>query len=375
MFDPAGPVLGIDPGLSRCGYGAVRRERGQLRARGVRRDPHRSARRRCPSGSSRSTTSSPRSSRELRPSAVAVERVLFQNNARTAISVGQASGLALVAAARAGVPVAQYSPNEVKLAVTGDGRADKRAVQTMVTRLLALREVPKPPDAADALALACCHLRRAPALDRIAQVATRDRLGARRRSIERSRAAKCSSRSAASATACSCPLSAVAVARAGRARVPVHAPPRPRRRAGPLGFPTRDERDTFEALIGASGVGPKLALAILSVHAPDGLRRCLAEDDLDALVLVPGVGKRTAQRLLVDLKARLEVPDLDLTGAPACRRAGVRAEVRDALAGLGYRPTRCARRSGSWPRTARSKSCCRDALRLLVAGRDERRAR
>ncbi len=98
---------------------------------------------------------------DTRPSAVAVERVLFQTNARTAMSVGQASGLALVVAARAGIPVALYSPNEVKLAVTGDGRADKAAVQAMVARLLNLREVPKPPDAADALALACCHLWRA----------------------------------------------------------------------------------------------------------------------------------------------------------------------------------------------------------------------
>ena len=102
------------------------------------------------------------------------------------------------------------------------------------------------------------------------------------------------------------------------------------------GFPTRDERDTFEALIGTTGVGPKLALAMLSVHTPTGLRRALLEDDLAALMLVSGVGKRTAQRLLVELKARLEVPELDLTevgGAPTAR-----AEVRAALAGLGYSP-------------------------------------
>ena len=78
-----------------------------------------------------------------------------------------------------------------------------------------------------------------------------------------------------------------------------------------FGFPTRDERDTFEVLIGANGVGPKLALAILSVHSPGMLRRALVEDDLDALTLVPGVGKRTAQRLMIELKARLEVPALE----------------------------------------------------------------
>src|SRR6185503_19024629 len=91
---------------------------------------------------------------QIRPSAVAVERVLFQANVRTAMSVGQASGLALLVAARVGVPVAQYSPNEVKLTVTGDGAADKIQVQTMVTRLLGLASVPRPPDAADALGLA-----------------------------------------------------------------------------------------------------------------------------------------------------------------------------------------------------------------------------
>jgi crossover junction endodeoxyribonuclease RuvC len=167
MFDPAGPVLGIDPGLSRCGYGVVARQPGSVQALGC--------------GVIRTPPGDPLPERLLtldnelqsliadtRPAAVAVERVLFQTNARTAMSVGQASGLALVIAARAGIPVALYSPNEVKLAITGDGRADKAAVQMMVARLLNLREVPKPPDAADALALACCHLWRAPLAAKVA---------------------------------------------------------------------------------------------------------------------------------------------------------------------------------------------------------------
>jgi crossover junction endodeoxyribonuclease RuvC len=161
VFDPTGPVLGIDPGLSRCGYGVVTRAGNAPRALGC--------------GVIRTPPEDPLPQRLLmladeldaliadtRPSAIAVERVLFQANVRTAMSVGQASGLALVAAVRAEVPVALYSPNEVKLAVTGNGRADKAAVQMMVTRLLNLAEIPKPPDAADALALACCHLWRAP---------------------------------------------------------------------------------------------------------------------------------------------------------------------------------------------------------------------
>jgi crossover junction endodeoxyribonuclease RuvC len=160
-FDADGPVLGIDPGLSRCGYGIVAREGSQPRAIGcgVIRTPPADA---LPDRLLALDDELRMLIAQTRPSAVAVERVLFQSNARTAMSVGQASGLALVAAARLGVPVALYSPNEVKLAVTGDGRADKSAVQMMVARLLNLREVPKPPDAADALAVACCHLWRAP---------------------------------------------------------------------------------------------------------------------------------------------------------------------------------------------------------------------
>ncbi|MCL6092192.1 MAG: crossover junction endodeoxyribonuclease RuvC, partial [Actinobacteria bacterium] len=98
----------------------------------------------------------------LSPDVVVVERVLFQANARTAMSVGQASGLALAAAGEAGVAVVQYSPNEVKQAVTGWGNAGKAQVQRMVQALLDLPERPSPPDRADALALALCHLASAP---------------------------------------------------------------------------------------------------------------------------------------------------------------------------------------------------------------------
>jgi len=135
-----------------------------------------------------------------------------------------------------------------------------------------------------------------------------------------------------------------------------------------FGFPTRDERDTFEALITASGVGPKLALAILSVHSPANLRRCLAEDDLDSLVAVPGVGKRTAQRLLVDLKARLDVPEIDLTAANGASAPNVRAEVRDALVGLGYSGDEVREVFGQLGEEGTVEELLRDALRLL-AGR------
>jgi crossover junction endodeoxyribonuclease RuvC len=150
-------VLGIDPGVSRCGYGAVVAEGSSLSALAC--------------GVIRTPPGDPLPDRlaalqieleallvDLRPSAVAVERVFFQSNVRTAMSVGQASGLALAVAARSGVAVCQYTPNEVKQAVAGYGAAGKAQVQAMVARLLHLSEVPRPPDAADALALAICHL-------------------------------------------------------------------------------------------------------------------------------------------------------------------------------------------------------------------------
>jgi crossover junction endodeoxyribonuclease RuvC len=162
-------VLGIDPGLSRCGYGAVRRERGTMVAvaagvlRTDRHDP-------LPQRLATLAADLRALIVDIEPDAVAVERVLFQVNERTAMSVGQASGLALVAAAEAGIPVFQYSPNEVKQAVAGYGSAGKEQVQRMVQSLLGLANRPSPPDAADALGLAITHLAAAPLLARVAAI-------------------------------------------------------------------------------------------------------------------------------------------------------------------------------------------------------------
>jgi Holliday junction DNA helicase RuvA len=120
------------------------------------------------------------------------------------------------------------------------------------------------------------------------------------------------------------------------------------------GFADKTERDAFEALLGAHGVGPALALAILSVHPPVNLARVLADDDVAALCLVPGVGKKTAARLLIELKARLDVPlgsdlPVDLTEGAAGATPSARADVRDALAGLGYGPEEIAEATRDLP--------------------------
>ena len=151
-------VLGIDPGLTRCGIGVVDGAPGRaLRLVRV--------------GVIRTSADDDIASRLLaieteieswldacQPDAVAVERVFSQQNVRTVMGTAQAGAVAIVAAARRGLPVGTHTPSEVKAAVTGNGRADKDQVTTMVSKLLRMTDPPRPADAADALALAICHL-------------------------------------------------------------------------------------------------------------------------------------------------------------------------------------------------------------------------
>ncbi|MER5305177.1 crossover junction endodeoxyribonuclease RuvC [Streptomyces lasiicapitis] len=169
-------VLGVDPGLTRCGVGVVEGVAGRpLTMRGV--------------GVVRTPADADLGLRlvaieqgieswldEHRPEFVAVERVFSQHNVRTVMGTAQASAVAMLCASRRGIPVALHTPSEIKAAVTGSGRADKAQVGAMVTRLLRLDAPPKPADAADALALAICHIWRAPAQNRLQQAVAQNRL-------------------------------------------------------------------------------------------------------------------------------------------------------------------------------------------------------
>jgi crossover junction endodeoxyribonuclease RuvC len=150
-------VLGVDPGLTRCGYAVLHQEAGVLSLRSM--------------GVISTPPDMDLADRlwtvmrdlealidETTPTTVAVEQVFFQSNARTAMGVAQASGLVLVSARQRGLPVARYTPSQVKLAVTGSGVADKKQIQFMVARRLNLSVLPSPADAADAAAVALCHL-------------------------------------------------------------------------------------------------------------------------------------------------------------------------------------------------------------------------
>lgn len=141
------------------------------------------------------------------------------------------------------------------------------------------------------------------------------------------------------------------------------------------GFASKDERDVFEALIGAHGVGPALAMAILSVHPPVNLVRVLADDDVAALCLVPGVGKKTAQRLLIELKTKLDIPlgegatgSTMVDAAPPGSAMAVRADVRGALAELGYLPEEIAEATRELPE-GDAGVLLKEALRRLAGAR------
>ena len=139
-----------------------------------------------------------------------------------------------------------------------------------------------------------------------------------------------------------------------------------------FGFATAEGRDCFESLLGAHGVGPGLALAILSVHGPDELRRVVLEGDLDALTLVPGVGRKTAARLLLELESRLDVPEgagLDAAGTDNGAGGSSRADVRAALAALGYQPDEVRVALGGLPAEGDLTALVRSALQALGASR------
>ena len=151
-------ILGIDPGIATIGFGLVEAERGQVRMRNY--------------GAITTPAGLPLSRRlyqietdmenligQLRPDAISIEELFFNTNITTGIAVAHGRGVLLFAAEKCGIPLYEYTPSQVKMAVVGYGKAEKRQVMDMTRRLLKLQSVPRPDDAADALALALCHAR------------------------------------------------------------------------------------------------------------------------------------------------------------------------------------------------------------------------
>ncbi|WP_051966449.1 crossover junction endodeoxyribonuclease RuvC [Kitasatospora mediocidica] len=183
-------VLGVDPGLTRCGVGVVDGAPGRpltMVAVGVVRTP---AEEDVPLRLLAIETGLEEWIDTHRPDVIAIERVFAQHNVRTVMGTAQASAVAMLCAARRGIPVFLHTPSEVKAAVSGSGRADKAQVTAMVTRLLRLDAPPKPADAADALALAICHIWRGAATDRIAAALARTGAAAARPTTTRTAATR-----------------------------------------------------------------------------------------------------------------------------------------------------------------------------------------
>ena len=340
-------VLGVDPGLTRCGLGVVAGAPGvtlDLVAVDVVKTP-------ADLDLGRRLVLLEEAVESWltahRPEAVAVEQVFSQRNVRTVMGTAQASGVVIAAAARRGLPVGLHTPSEVKAAVTGNGRADKAQVAAMVTRLLRLAAPPRPADAADALALAICHIWRAPA-----------RPGSRCGSAVAGQPAAGSGPMIASLSGTVTAVSPDgAVIEVGGVGIAVVATPgtiatlrvgEPVRLATSLvvredaltlyGFTTDDERGVFETLQSVAGVGPRLAQAVLAVHPPDAVRVAVMTDDVAAFMLVPGIGRKGAQRILLELKDRLGAPvETDrVLRLPGQAGPDWREQLRSALIGLGW---------------------------------------
>ena len=386
-------VLGIDPGLSRCGYGVVERVGRRPRAVAAGRAAHRPGPRRPPPPGRAPGRAARRCSPSTGPAVVAVERVLFQVNVRTAMSVAQAAGVAMAEAVAAGCEVVEYSPNEVKQAVAGYGgrrqgpgrahgadAARPRHAAAPGRRRRRRGAGPVPPGPRPAAAVPGGAGRgggRAPwgrAGDRLAA-------GAR---CSTAAPARCSSRSAASATGRRVADDGGRARRRRATRSSSGSTTTSARTPSTLyGFATRDERVTFEALLGAHGVGPALALAILSVHAP--ARAAPASwptTTSPRCAWCPASARRRRPGCWSSSSPGSTCPTP--TSVPVTVGAGGRgdgerhrgaADVREALAGLGYRPTRSGRPPPSCPTTATppvladAGALLRLALQRLAGGR------
>jgi len=211
-------VLGVDPGLTRCGLGVVEGERGRplrMVAVGVVRTP--------PADAPQERLLSLQTEldhwlSEFTPDAVSVERVFAKANIKGIMGTAQASAVPMLAAARLGLPVGLHTPTEVKAAVSGNGRADKAQVTHMVTRILQLPVAPRPADAADALALAICHLWRCAGQDQRDDAAAGDRIERARRATAHSHPNRLAQLHADAAVSARSAGAAQWAARAGQAR-------------------------------------------------------------------------------------------------------------------------------------------------------------
>ena len=343
-------VMGVDPGLTRCGLSVVEHRGGrQIIALDV--------------DVVRTPANVPLPRRLLtisehvehwldthRPDVVAIERVFSQQNVSTVMGTAQAGGVIALAAAKRNIDVHFHTPSEVKAAVTGNGGADKAQVTAMVTRILGLQAKPTPADAADALALAICHCWRAPMIARMAEAEAKVAAAAQEVRGESEGSEMIASirgevldvaldhvvieAAGVGYKLMATPSTLATLRRGSEARLITAMIVREDSQTL-YGFPDSDARDLFLTLLGVSGVGPKIALATLAVYDAPALRQALADGDVTALTRVPGIGKRGAERLVLELRDKIG-PVGAAASSTAVNGHAVRGPVVEALVGLGF---------------------------------------
>ena len=341
-------ILGIDPGYATIGFGLIEGERAQYRM--------------VTYGAITTPAGLPLSKRlyqidrdmeeligQLKPDAISVEELFFNTNITTGIAVAHGRGVLLCAAERCGIPLFEYTPGQVKMAVTGYGKAEKRQVMDMTKRLLKLAKTPRPDDAADALALALCHARSS--TSRLPQIKPEKETvygencmfyyldGTVAEILPGLAVIDCGGMG----YACMTTNNTLSQLKKGEKKKLYTYLNVGESIFDLYGFATQNELNSFKLLLGVSGVGPKAALAILSANTPEGLAMAIVTEDAKSLTAAQGIGKKIAQRIILELKdkmAKETASGLDFSGGKGAAVPAVftskATEAAAALAVLGY---------------------------------------
>ena len=285
------------------------------------------------------------------PEVMSMEKLFYNNNAKTVIDVAQARGVITLSAQQKNVPIFEYTPLQVKQSVVGYGRAEKKQVQEMTRLILNLEKIPKPDDTADALAMAISLDGTLTYFDQNFAVVSCGGVGFK----------------------CFTTLTTLQSLPGVGKPVQLFTYLSVREDALDLyGFATTAELDCFKLLISVNGVGPKAALAILSELSADRLAVCIAGGDAKSLTRAPGIGKKIAERIVLELKDKMGVLDLgsssEVQAAAAANTAGsVAAEAVEALVALGYGQSDAAVAVGQMEPGLSVDEMIRRALRQLAA--------
>ena len=290
---------------------------------------------------------------QYRPDAVAMEQLFFTTNRTTAIAVAEARGVLLLAAEQQGVPVFNYTPLQVKSAVVGYGKAEKEQVMEMTRRLLNLKSVPQPDDAADALAIAICHGHNGGSrLPTAALQGEENMIYSISGLLRQVAPTYCVVEACGVGYQCSASTHTLSSLPGRGQEVTLLTHLWVKEDGMELfGFSTEQERRCFRMLIGVSGVGPRVALAILSDSAPDRLMLSIAAGDAKALTRAQGVGAKLAQRIILELRDKVSDEDISMpfsdeigtisTVAETIHNTA-KSEAISALVALGYGQTGAA---------------------------------